>query len=79
MAWPLETEAACVSKVLVLYNITWCQYPEEHGLPFVNESSGPVIVFYKYGTEIFGSVICGNYLSSRVATSFSKILHHGVS
>jgi hypothetical protein len=64
MAWPLEKEAACVSKmVLVVYSITWCQYPEEHDLPFVNESSGPVIVSCKYGTEIFGSVIWGNCLS----------------
>ena len=74
MAWPLEKEAACVSKMFVLYSTTWCQYPEEHDLPFVNESSGPVIVSYKYGTEIFGSVIWGNCLSSRVTTNVSKIL-----
>jgi len=62
VAWPLEKEAACVSKMLVLYSTMWCQYPEKHGLPFVNESSGPVIVSYKYGTEIFGSVIWGKSL-----------------
>jgi hypothetical protein len=79
MVWPLETEAACVSKMLVLYSTIWCQYPEEHGLPFVNESNVPVIVSYKYGTEMFGSVIWGNCLSSKVTTSFSEILHHKVS
>jgi hypothetical protein len=40
----------------------------------VNETSGPVIVSCKYGTELFDSVIWGNLLSSWVTTSFSKIL-----
>jgi len=30
--------------MLVLYSITWCQYPEEHGLPFVNESSSDCLL-----------------------------------
>jgi len=79
MAWPLEMEAACVSKMLVLYNTTWRQHPDEHGLRFVNESNGPAIVSCKYGTEIFGSVIWGSCLSSRVTNIISKILHHRVS